>query len=86
MQGWKKIMSLADTYKAELKRLQLVKNGIEAMVTTKALLNKASADLYVKEGQYEIATILLFENEEDWASLEAQLEVFVVDIDQKAYK
>jgi hypothetical protein len=64
MQGWKKIMSLADVYKAEIKRLQLLKNGIEAMVMNKPV-NKTSADLYVKEGQYEIATILLFENEED---------------------
>ncbi len=65
MQGWKKIMSLADAYKAELKKVQLVKNGIEAMVMTKALMNNSAADLYVKEGQFEIAAILLFENEED---------------------
>lgn len=65
MQGWKKIMSLADTYKAEIKRLQLLKNGIEAMVMNKPIINKTTADLYVREGQYEIATILLFENEED---------------------
>ena len=63
-QGWKKIMSLADAYKAEIKRLQLLKNGIEAMVMNRPV-NAAAADLYVKEGQYEIATILLFENEED---------------------
>ncbi|HEX5625810.1 MAG TPA: hypothetical protein VFX48_07330 [Saprospiraceae bacterium] len=63
-QGWKKIMSLADAYKAELKRLQLLKNGIEAMVMNRPV-NATAADLYVKEGQYEIATILLFENEED---------------------
>ncbi len=65
MKGWKKIMSLADAYKAELKKVQLVKNGIEAMVMTKALMNNSAADLYVKEGQFEIAAILLFENEED---------------------
>lgn len=65
MQGWKKIMSLGDVYKVELKRLQLLKNGIEAMVMNKPIVNKTIADLYVKEGQYEIATILLFENEED---------------------
>jgi hypothetical protein len=65
MQGWKKIMSLGDVYKAEIKRLQLLKNGIEAMVMNKPIVNQTMADLYVKEGQYEIATILLFENEED---------------------
>jgi hypothetical protein len=65
MQGWKKIMSLGDVYKAELKRLQLLKNGIEAMVMNKPIVNNTIADLYVKEGQFEIATILLFENEED---------------------
>jgi hypothetical protein len=64
MQGWKKIMSLADVYKAEIKRLQLLKNGIEAMVMNKPFVNKTMADLYVKEGQYEIANILLFEDEE----------------------
>jgi hypothetical protein len=65
MQGWKKIMSLGDVYKAEIKRLQLLKNGIEAMVMNKPVVNRTIADLYVKEGQYEIANILLFENEED---------------------
>ena len=69
MQGWKKIMTLGDSYKAEIKKLQLIKNGIEAMVMNKAKdqvkLAFGSADLYVKEGQYEIASILLFENEED---------------------
>ena len=64
MQGWKKIMSLADVYKAEIKRLQLLKNGIEAMVMNKPFVNQTMADLYVKEGQYEIANILLFEDEE----------------------
>jgi len=64
MQGWKKIMSLGDVYKAELKRLQLLKNGIEAMVMNKPFVNQTMADLYVKEGQYEIANILLFEDEE----------------------
>ncbi|MDQ3141647.1 MAG: hypothetical protein M3Q56_05300 [Bacteroidota bacterium] len=70
MQGWRKIMSLGDNYKAEIKRLQLIKNGIEAMVMNKAKdqikVAIGGADLYVKEGQYEIATILLFENEEDY--------------------
>ncbi len=67
MQGWKKIMSLADNYKAEIKKMFLAKNGIEAMVesSTGAMRNRLAADLYVKEGQYEIASILLFENEED---------------------
>lgn len=69
MQGWKKIMTLGDSYKAEIKKIQLIKNGIEAMVMNKAKdqvkLAFGSADLYVKEGQYEIASILLFENEED---------------------
>lgn len=64
MQGWKKILSLADVYKAEIKRLQLLKNGIEAMVMNKSFVNKTMAELYVKEGQYEIANILLFEDEE----------------------
>ncbi len=64
MQGWKKIMSLGDVYKAEIKRLQLLKNGIEAMVMNKPFVNQTMADLYVKEGQYEIANILLFEDEE----------------------
>ncbi|MBK9270370.1 MAG: hypothetical protein IPM48_02140 [Saprospiraceae bacterium] len=69
MQGWKKIMTIRDQYKAEVKRLQLIKNGIEAMLmskpkeTMKVAMN--GMDLYVKEGQYEIASILLFENEED---------------------
>ncbi len=71
MQGWKKIMTLADVYKAELKRIQLVKNGIEAMVMNRSSmplkkLTNSSADLYVREGQYEIATILLFDNDEDF--------------------
>lgn len=70
MQGWKKIMTLADAYKAEIKRLQLLKNGIEAMVMNKpkempVKISASGADLYVKEGQYEIATILLFDNEDD---------------------
>jgi hypothetical protein len=69
MQGWKKIMSLRDTYKAEVKRLQLLKNGIEATIQNKQQeklkLAMNGVDLYVKEGQYEIASILLFENEED---------------------
>lgn len=69
MQGWKKIMTIRDQYKAELKRLQLLKNGIEAMLMTKPKEKVQVAvngmDLYVKEGQYEIASILLFENEED---------------------
>ena len=71
MNGWKKIMSLRDKYKAEIKRLQLLKNGIEAMVQEKTKQQEAvrlampGADLYVKEGQYEIANILLFENDDD---------------------
>ena len=69
MQGWKKIMSLRDTYKAEVKRLQLLKNGIEATIQNKQQeklkLAMNGVDLNVKEGQYEIASILLFENEED---------------------
>lgn len=71
MNGWKKIMSLGDKYKAEIKRLQLLKNGIEAMVQEKTKQQEAvrlsmpGADLYVKEGQYEIANILLFENDDD---------------------
>lgn len=67
MQGWKKIMSLADAYKAELKKMLLLKNGIDAMVESHAsrMPSRLAADLYVKEGQYEIASILLFENEED---------------------
>jgi hypothetical protein len=64
-------MSLGDKYKAEIKRLQLLKNGIEAMVQEKTKQQEAvrlampGADLYVKEGQYEIANILLFENDDD---------------------
>ena len=71
MNGWKKIMSLGDKYKAEIKRLQLLKNGIEAMVQEKTKQQEAvrlampGADLYVKEGQYEIANILLIENDDD---------------------
>jgi hypothetical protein len=69
MQGWKKIMTIRDSYKAEVKRLQLIKNGIEAMLMSKAKeqvqMTISGMDLYVKEGQYEIASILLFENEED---------------------
>ena len=71
MNGWKKIMSLGDKYKAEIKRLQSLKNGIEAMVQEKTKQQEAvrlampGADLYVKEGQYEIANILLFENDDD---------------------
>ncbi|MBK7232161.1 MAG: hypothetical protein IPH93_07825 [Saprospiraceae bacterium] len=69
MQGWKKIMTIRDQYKAEVKRLQLMKNGIEAMLMSKPKETVQVAmngmDLYVKEGQYEIASILLFENEED---------------------
>lgn len=65
MQGWKKIMSVADAYKAEIKKVLLMKNGIEALVENKSMRNTLAADLYVKEGQYEIASILLFENEED---------------------
>lgn len=69
MQGYKKIMSLRDAYKAEVKRLQLLKNGIEATILNRSQeqmkLAMNGVDLYVKEGQYEIASILLFENEED---------------------
>ena len=69
MQGWKKVMTIRDHYLAELNRLQLTKNGIEAMVMPKEKgsiqLSMNVIDLYVKEGQYEIASILLFENEED---------------------
>ncbi|MBK8954622.1 MAG: hypothetical protein IPM34_03570 [Saprospiraceae bacterium] len=65
MNGWKKIMSLADSYKAEIKKVLLLKNGIDAVVESKSMRNTLAADLYVKEGQYEIASILLFENEED---------------------
>ena len=69
MQGWKKIMTLRDSYKAEIKKIQLIKNGIEAMLMAKSKgaiqVSPGGVDLYVKEGQYEIATILLFENEED---------------------
>ncbi|HQX43058.1 MAG: hypothetical protein IPP06_01935 [Saprospiraceae bacterium] len=69
MQGWKKIMTLRDSYKAEIKKIQLIKNGIEAMLMAKSKgaiqVSLGGVDLYVKEGQYEIATILLFENEED---------------------
>ncbi|MBX7163377.1 MAG: hypothetical protein K1X49_06765 [Saprospiraceae bacterium] len=48
-----------------------MKNGIEAMVQEKTKQQEAvrlampGADLYVKEGQYEIANILLFENDDD---------------------
>ncbi|HRI00406.1 MAG TPA: hypothetical protein PK006_05065 [Saprospiraceae bacterium] len=69
MTGWKKIMSMGDKAKAELKRLQLLRNGIEAMVQERRKdaikLQLNGVDLYVKEGQFEIANILLFENEED---------------------
>ncbi|HRG33616.1 MAG: hypothetical protein JNK69_14235 [Saprospiraceae bacterium] len=69
MQGWKKIMTLRDSYKAEIKKIQLIKNGIEAMIMAKSKeaiqVSLGGIDLYVKEGQYEIASILLFENEED---------------------
>jgi hypothetical protein len=69
MQGWKKIMTLRDSYKAEIKKIQLIKNGIEAMLMAKSKeaiqVSLGGIDLYVKEGQYEIASILLFENEED---------------------
>jgi hypothetical protein len=69
MQGWKKIMTIKDNYLAELKRVLLNKNGIEAMLLNKGQeapkLSMAGSDLYVREGQYEIASILLFENEED---------------------
>ena len=64
MQGWKKIMSLRDAYKAEVKRLQLLKNGIEAMIQNKQQeqmkLAMNGVDLYVKEGQYEIASWLRY--------------------------
>ncbi|MEO6190605.1 MAG: DUF2007 domain-containing protein [Saprospiraceae bacterium] len=69
MQGWKKVMTIKDNYLAELKRVLLSKNGIDAMLMNNSIetrqLSIAGADLYVKEGQYEIASILLFENEED---------------------
>ena len=65
MQGWRKVLSLADAYKAELKKVLLLRNGIEAIVESKARTNRLAADLDVREGQYEIASILLFENEED---------------------
>ncbi|MFN8279662.1 MAG: DUF2007 domain-containing protein [Saprospiraceae bacterium] len=69
MQGWKKIMTVKDQYLAELKRILLTKNGIEAMLknrTQESLkISISGTDLYVKEGQFEIASILLFENEED---------------------
>ena len=69
MQGWKKVMTIRDHYLAELKRIQLIKNGIEAMIMTKEKgtiqVSMNGMDLYVKEGQFEIASILLFENEED---------------------
>ena len=65
MQGWRKVLSLADAYKAELKKVLLLRNGVEAIVESKARTNRLAADLYVREGQYEIASILLFENEED---------------------
>jgi len=69
MQGWKKIMTLRDSYKAEIKKIQLIKNGIEAILMAKSKeaiqVSLGGIDLYVKEGQYEIASILLFENEED---------------------
>ena len=69
MQGWKKVMTIKDNYLAELKRVLLSKNGIDAMLMNNSIetrqLTIAGADLYVKEGQYEIASILLFENEED---------------------
>jgi len=46
-----------------------LKNGIEATIQNKQQeklkLAMNGVDLYVKEGQYEIASILLFENEED---------------------
>lgn len=69
MEGWKKIMTIRDHYVAELKRVLLNKNGIEAMLLNKAQeqvkLSLSGTELYVKEGQFEIASILLFENEED---------------------
>lgn len=69
MQGWKKIMTIKDQYLAELKRILLTKNGIEAMLMNRTQeplkISISGTDLYVKEGQYEIASILLFENEED---------------------
>ncbi len=69
MQGWKKIMTIKDNYLAELKRVLLSKNGIEAILQNKGQeslkVNMSCTDLYVKEGQFEIASILLFENEED---------------------
>ncbi|MEP7195077.1 MAG: DUF2007 domain-containing protein [Saprospiraceae bacterium] len=69
MEGWKKILTVKDNYLAELKRVLLSKNGIEAMLLNKGQetikLSISGADLYVREGQYEIASILLFENEED---------------------
>ena len=57
MQGWKKIMTLRDSYKAEAMLMAKSKGAIQVSL--------GGVDLYVKEGQYEIATILLFENEED---------------------
>lgn len=69
MEGWKKIMTIKDNYLAELKRVLLNKNGIEAMLLNKKTeamkVSLNGTDLYVKEGQFEIASILLFENEED---------------------
>ncbi|HMW38167.1 MAG TPA: DUF2007 domain-containing protein [Saprospiraceae bacterium] len=69
MQGWKKIMTVKDQYLAELKRILLTKNGIEAMLMNRPQeslkISISGTDLYVKEGQFEIASILLFENEED---------------------
>lgn len=69
MEGWKKIMTIKDNYLAELKRVLLSKNGIDAMLLNKGQetikVSISGADLYVKEGQFEIASILLFENEED---------------------
>ncbi|MCC6816934.1 MAG: hypothetical protein IT267_11020 [Saprospiraceae bacterium] len=62
-------MTIKDNYLAELKRVLLNKNGIEAMLLNKKTeamkVSLNGTDLYVKEGQFEIASILLFENEED---------------------
>ncbi|NOT37452.1 MAG: hypothetical protein HOP11_08750 [Saprospiraceae bacterium] len=69
MEGWKKIMTIKDNYLAELKRVFLSKNGIDAMLMSKSQesikFSLNGIDLYVREGQFEIASILLFENEED---------------------
>lgn len=69
MEGWKKIMTIKDNYIAELKRVLLSKNGIDSMLMNRGQepvkLSLSGMDLYVREGQYEIASILLFENEED---------------------